>query len=172
MSISSFKRMLAVSFLSAGIVGCAGTVPTQTSIDDRASSGQYDGIWQVNVQKSAAVQYYNNWHLNCGDMRNSFNIKVVDGTLVVGDGENSQKAYVSEKGRFKMYVPLARKASASGISATTISNGDTKIILRGRLADSDSNGYITYGIAEFGYGGCTAKTKFKRLKSIPRGQSA
>jgi len=73
-----------------------------------------------------------------------------------------KKAFVSSKGVFKLVHPLNGDARASGNSSTTMANGDRKLILTGKLAPEGgaSKGHITYGVAEVGYGGCTAKTKY------------
>ena len=170
MSVRKFARICTVAVLAAGLTGCAGTVAMKTSQTDRDQTGAYDGVWQVDVQKAAGLKYVGNWQMRCGDMRQTFNITVVDGTVGVEKGDQVIKAYVSDKGRFKLFYPLDVKAKESGTSGGMMSNGDTKIILRGRLGEN-TDGYFTYGIAEVGYGGCTAKTKFKKVKSIPKGAS-
>lgn len=169
-SVRKFARICTVAVLVAGLTGCAGTVAMKTKQSDRDRTGAFDGVWQVDVQKSAGLQYVGNWQVQCGDMRQVFSITVADGTVGIKKGDGVIKAYVSDKGQFKLFYPLDTKAKASGASSTTMTNGDSKIILRGRLGDN-TDGYITYGVAEVGYSGCTAKTKFNKVKSIPKGSS-
>jgi len=45
-----------------------------------------------------------------------------------------------------------------------MANGNIRIILQGNL--KKGAGFVTHGIAEFGYDGCTAKTKMKRLADV------
>lgn len=166
MSINLQGKIRAALFLTTfsviGLTGCAsvGTV----SESNRAVSGQYDGTWLVNVQKSAGLQYVNGWNMQCGDMTNTFPVKVEDGMLYFGNSKQQIKTGVSESGRFKLIVPLGDIASASQQSSTSMANGDVKVILRGSLNQDKQNGHITFGVAEVGYGGCTAKTKFNRAK--------
>lgn len=172
MSHRHLPKLVAAVALATIVSGCAGTVARPTPESARVTSGTYDGIWQVNVMKSAGTQYVGKWNLSCDDMRTTFNINVIDGAIVLEDENKSKKTYVSDKGRFKMYFPIAHKASASQQSSTTMANGNMKIILRGRLDRAKSVGYLTYGIAELGYGGCTAKTRFKYLGESRKDQSA
>jgi len=153
---------LTVLLFSMFIVSCAGTIGPGISEENRDTTGTYDGIWTVDVKKAAGTQYYGKWIVRCGDMRQTFNMRVSDGTLALSDAADAKKAFVSSGGVFKLTVPLTGDAQASVNSATTISNGDRQLILTGTLASDggDSKGYITYGVAEFGYAGCTAKTKF------------
>jgi len=164
-----FIKIAATTALVFTLSSCAGSVAMRTSEADREQTGQFDGMWQVDVQKAAGIQYVGAWQMNCGDMRHKFNITVEDGTISAEDGKGKiKKAYVSNKGRFKLILPIRHKSSESGQSDATMSNGNMQIILRGRLSDKDSVGYITYGVAEVGYGGCTAKTKFKRMALPPK----
>lgn len=162
--ITSKSRMAMVgaTLSVVGLTGCAsvGTV----SESERDVSGRYDGVWMVEIQKAAGLQYVQGWNMNCGDMRDSIPMLVKDGMMQFDDSPNALKVGVAESGRFKMVIPLGDIASASPTSDISIANGDVKIILRGNLSDEKSKGHITYGIAEMGYGGCTAKTKFRRLE--------
>lgn len=163
-----FKKKMNVAtviLLSTVIAGCAGTLGSIKE-ENRDTTGTYDGIWKVDVQKAAGIQYVGKWNMHCGDMRQTFNIRVEDGTILFGNAENRTKGYVSAKGAFKLSHPLASKASASGSSSTTMANGSRKLILSGKLVPDGENskGFITYGIAEVGYGGCTAKTKYSFTK--------
>ena len=154
-------EIAALILLSAVITGCAGTLGSIKE-ENRDTTGIYDGIWKVDVLKAAGIQYVGKWNMHCGDMRTSFNLRVDDGTILFGNAENTTKAYVSAEGAFKLTHPLSGKASASGASSITMANGSRKLILTGRLVPDGGNskGFITYGIAEVGYGGCTAKTKY------------
>lgn len=159
MSLQTPLKLVVAVLLGASLIGCAGTVAKETSESDKNTTGDYDGEWGVEVLKAASSQQLGNWILSCGDMRRKFTVSVEDGVITVGD----KTAFVSNEGKFKMYMPIETKAEATGTSARSMSNGDMKIILRGRLSKSDSAGFLTFGIAEMGYGGCTAKTKFNYL---------
>jgi len=157
--IKTIATTLAFSYL---ISGCFGVLGTGIKEENRDTTGAYDGIWVVEVQKAASLQTYGQWDISCGDMRRTFNIRVLDGTMDLGSDDNANKTFVSSNGKFKAILPMSVDAKASGSSSTTLANGDMKLILSGTLVPSGdkSAGYITYGIAEMGYGGCTAKTKY------------
>lgn len=163
MLLSRLSKITSVLIFSVVLTGCAGSVAMSTPESARVTTGAYDGVWEVNVLKSAGLQYVSGWQLSCGDMRHTFQIEVTDGAITLDNGKTARTAYVSNSGRFKMNFPIDHEASASVNSGTTMANGDMKIILRGKLDESKSVGFLTYGIAEFGYGGCTAKTRFKYL---------
>jgi len=165
-------KIATVLLLSTFVVSCAGTMGPGVSEKNRDTTGTFDGIWTVDVQKAAGTQYYGKWHVSCGDMRRSFNMRVNDGTMTLSDAADAKKAFVSAGGVFKITLPMSDDAQASGNSSSTISNGDMQMILTGTLAASDGNskGYITYGIAEMGYAGCTAKTKFKLTNPSNKGE--
>jgi len=156
------KRKLAIVLLfSTFAASCAGTL-TGIKEENRDTTGAYDGTWKVDVQKSAGLQYQGNWRMQCGDMQRTFYVRVDDGAMTDRKGADAEKGYISSDGVFKLIQPLSSKASATGSSSTTMANGDMKLILTGKLVPGSENskGHITYGIAEFGYGGCTAKTKY------------
>jgi len=154
----------AVILLSTIVAGCVGTISGGIKEKDRDTAGTYDGYWQVHVQKAPGLQYLGNWNVSCGDMRRTFHMRVNEGAVSMRVVASAKKAFVSPGGVFKLVIPLNEDAKAAGHSDTTLANGDKQLILTGTLAPdgSESSGYITYGIAEFGYAGCTAKTKFNR----------
>lgn len=150
-------RVAAVLLISIFITSCAGIL-TEVKQENRDTASTYDGTWKVEVLKSAGSQFNGNWVLNCPDMRRTFNMRVNDGTISLGN----TSSYVSADGIFKLIHPISSEASATGSSSTTMANGDMKLILTGKLVPDGerSKGHITYGIAEIGYDGCTAKTKY------------
>lgn len=162
MLLGKFSKLTAVLTVAIVVSACAGTVLSPIEEEYRDTSGVYDGLWKVDVQKAAGTQIYGKWNMNCGDMRRTFNMRVTNGTMNFGRGKNATTVYVSADGKFKAIIPIDHVASATGTSSTTMANGTMKTIISGQLADEKSVGFITYGIAELGYGGCTAKTKFSK----------
>jgi len=160
MLLSSKLKGITALLLSIFLAGCAGSLGGVVKEENRDTTGAFDGLWKVEVQKAAGLQYHGKWNMRCGDMRRTFNMRVVDGAATVSNAKDAKKAYVSSKGAFKLIYPLTEDARASGNSSITMANGDRKLILSGKLTPDggDSKGYITFGIAEVGYGGCTAKT--------------
>lgn len=153
------QSIIAIAFISS-LAGCAGVGTVSES--DRVKSDKYDGVWIVEIQKAATLQLIQGWQMSCGDMRRSFAVLVKDGMIQLNNDGKQIKTAVAENGRFKLTIPLGDIASESGTSDIIMGNRDVKIFLRGTLKDFNANGHITYGIAELGYGGCTAKTLYKR----------
>ncbi len=169
--INRSKAVLVSAILSATLLTSCGAVPMQVKSEDRDVAGLYDGVWNVAIAKGRALQYVQNWQFTCGDMSSSFHIAVDDGTIELESSKTTVTGYVSDKGRFKIYLPIEGDASASGRSDSSINNGERKVVLRGRLGEENGVGYITYGIAEFGYAGCTSKARFKRVDPKTLGQA-
>lgn len=156
-------KLAAVVLFATLVTGCAGSsIGGGIKEKNKDTTGAYDGTWTVAVQKAPSLQYIGNWNVTCGELERTFTMEVTDATITFYNEGTPTEAYVAADGRFKMIQPLTSKAKASGTSDVSISNGDRQLILRGKLAPEESKGYITYGIAEFGYNGCTAKTKFSR----------
>ena len=160
LKLNLIYALLATTLLSA----CSGFVARQTSEQDRDTSGRFDGPWRVSVAKGAEVQHVQNWTFNCGDMTSEFDILIQDGTFNLRSNASTATSYVSKDGNFKISLPLTGKASASGRSDSSINNGERRLILSGRLGSDKPAGIITYGIADFGWSGCTSKTKFSRIQ--------
>lgn len=158
-----YKKLLSTVFVVSALTGCAGTVVIPTSEGNRDVSGKYDGAWRVNVSKGISIQHIKSWRVNCGDMSHEFDITVNDGTILLSSDVAEKRSFVSSKGRFKVYLPIGGVARSSGNSDVTLDNGSRKLVLRGRLSDAKSSGYLTVGIAELGYAGCTSKTTFERV---------
>jgi len=161
MLINQDRKLAIVLLFSTFVASCAGTLGGVKE-ENRDTTGKYDGVWSVEVQKAAGIQYVGKWNMHCGNMQNTFYVRVDDGALTDRKSADAKKAFVSSDGVFKLTQPLSNEASASGASSTTMANGDMKLILTGKLVPDGENstGRITYGIAEIGYGGCTAKTKY------------
>ena len=158
------KRKVTTSLtlcFALALSACAGTVNRTPTAADADSEGKYNGVWQVLVSKNGGRQQVANWTLRCGDMSNKFSISVNDGVLSFSNSENAPTYYVAKNGNFKVNFPIAQKAKESATSDGTMANGNVRIILQGNL--EKGTGFITHGIAELGYGGCTAKTKFNLL---------
>lgn len=145
------------------LTGCAGTVARPTPESKRDTTGQYDGKWRVTVAKGQNIQTIQNWKFTCGDMSHEFDIVVRDSNIALSSDAGNASGYVSTKGRFKIYLPLSGRAAAGGTSDSSINNGERKLVLRGTLGGNNTVGFITYGIADFGYAGCTSKANFTRL---------
>lgn len=75
------SKVAIIILLSTLLAGCAGTMGAGIKEENRDISGIYDGIWTVEVQKAAGLQYYGKWNVSCGDMRRSFNMRVNDGAM-------------------------------------------------------------------------------------------
>ncbi len=162
--IKQSKLKLFSALLFSTLLTSCGAVPKQIDSENRDTSGQYDGVWDVSVGKGRTLQYVQNWQFNCGDMSNSFQFAVRDGTIGLQSSKANVTGYVSSQGRFKMYLPIEGEASASGTSDSSINNGERRLVLQGRLGEETGEGFFTVGIAEFGYAGCTSKTQFKRVE--------
>jgi len=147
--------------LTLALSACAGTVNKTPTAADSDSEGKFNGVWEVQVSKNGGRQQVANWTLRCGDMSNRFSIQVNNGILTFSNSDKAPTYYVSKNGSFKLNFPIAQKARESATSDGTMSNGNVRIILQGNL--NKGVGFLTHGIAELGYGGCTAKTKMKRL---------
>ncbi len=162
MEFNRKMKIASVLLLSIFIASCASAFSSGVKEKNKDTTGKYDGLWTVEVQKAAGVQYVGKWHMTCGDMRQTFKTNVNNGIMNLGTDSNKTTAFVSKDGDFKLVLPLSGDAQASMGSGTAMANGDRKLILSGTLSPDGKNskGYITYGIAEVGYGGCTAKTKY------------
>lgn len=159
---STPAKVLAFVIIAQLLTACAGGVIKPTSEIDKDTTGQFDGLWAVTVSKGASLQYIQNWQFDCGDMSHQFEMTVVDGAINVESDSSEATAYVAANGSFKLQLPLDDVAEASGISDVPIANGKQQLILVGTLGDRDSTGYLTLGVAEFGYAGCTSKVNFTR----------
>lgn len=144
--------------------GCVGSMTRATEESDKDTTGKFDGLWSVQVHKSPALQFIQNWQLSCANLERKTNILVKDGKIVSLAGQNSTQAntYVSQKGVFRYVQPLADKATASGTSDVSMSDGAAKIIFSGKLSDTSGKGILTIGIAQFAYDGCKARVTFSK----------
>ena len=158
-----YKKLLSTILIASSLASCAGTVARPTLEKDRDLTGKYDGTWRVTVAKGTPLQNVQNWQLNCGDMSNEFDINVRESAITVNSGVAEKTTFVSNAGKFKLYLPINGIASETAISDSTLDNGKQQIVLRGQLSDDKSVGYFTWGIADFGYAGCTSKTTFERI---------
>ncbi len=163
MILGKFGKLSAAIALFTLLGGCAGTVVSPVKEQDKSTSGEFDGVWKVEVAKGAGTQYVDKWTLTCGDMSRVFELVVRDGVINIASGQNKQTAYVSKTGKFKVILPIAGETKESVSSSTSVANGRMQLILRGQLAEQNAVGFFTVGVAEFGYGGCTAKTRFLLL---------
>jgi hypothetical protein len=157
-SISS--TLLLVIFLS----GCMGSMTRATAESDRDATGKFDGLWNVEVHKSPALQFLQNWQMSCSNLERTTKMLIVDGKITSLSGQNSSgsNTFVSQKGIFRYVQPLAEKAKASGTSDVSMSDGSIKIIFNGKLNDKTGKGFLTVGIAQFAYDGCKSKATFTK----------
>ncbi len=154
-----FKLLCLVTIASL-LVGCSGRVLQTIDESERDTAGVYNGEWFVKVTKGAPVQRIDNWIFTCGDMSRVLKIIVEDGSVYIAEDKNKNKAYVSRDGKFKLKVRLSQMAEASAGSGSAIVDGKRTFILQGSLKDKKRKGYVTYGVAQFGNNGCTAKAHY------------
>lgn len=159
-NVRRIKTLLPICF-ALGLSACAGSVTRTPTAETADKQGIYNGIWQVQVSKHGGRQEIGSWILRCGDMSRQFNVQVLDGVIRFSDENSGPTYYVAQNGDFRANIPIAHRASESSNSDISMSNGNMRIILQGNL--DKGAGFVTHGIAEFGYDGCKAKTKMKRL---------
>ncbi len=154
------QRILAATIIGASLLlqACA-SGPVKDS--QRDTSGKFDGNYRMNVQKMAGLQYVENWNMNCGGKAYSVPVTVKKGQAIIGlsvQGKKSFPTNIDDKGRFQLTIPLNKKASASGASATTMADGRRRLIVEGNLAKG--SGSLVVGIKQFGWQGCRANVKY------------
>jgi len=157
------KNFIAAIATAILLTACT-TTGSQISAEDRDTTGRYDGVWLVSVAKGATTQHIQSWVFDCGDMTTEFQITVQDGTMNLSSNSANTTAYVSKEGKFKVFLPIVTSASSSSQSDVTLDNAKQKIVLSGNLNSAKAKGRITYGIAEFGWAGCTSTTKYSPIK--------
>lgn len=161
-------KIATILLFSTFIASCAGTSGGRVSEQHRDTTGTYDGTWKVDVQKAISVQTFGQWIMNCGDMRQSFIVYVNDGAMTFSGTADGKKAYVSSSGDFEISIPLPGNARAAANPGLTLFKEDRRLMLSGKLAPDGvkSAGYITYGIAEMLYAGCTSKTTYSLISRL------
>lgn len=161
---TSVFSILTTFVLALSLSACVGSGAKIISESDKDISGIYDGLWDVRVHKHPALQYIQNWQMSCGDMRHETNLLISNGEVVSisGSNDSDSRTYVSQSGQFSYVEGLDQKAEASGISDVSMDNGSAKLIFNGKLSETSGKGYLTIGIAQFGYDGCKAKVSFTK----------
>jgi len=146
--------------------GCASTV----GVEERDTSGRFDGLWRVDLAKGTSQQAVSNWRFTCGDMSGEFYVEIEDGQMriqMTDDPDSIHTAYVDRNGAFRLAAPTGTTTRASGTSDLSINAGENTLILDGDLTDSEGSGRYTWGVKEFGNAGCT--TRFRMVKDPAQG---
>ena len=162
----------ALTLLSAGLLqACVGGIGT-VALEDKDSTGRFDGIWQINVLEGASVQHAAEWRLNCSDMSHSFKVLVQDGVMRVwmhGPDEEPSTTYIAVDGRFRMSAPTGTKSVANS-SSPMLGNPENTMILNGTLNRTAGKGWYVWGVREFGNHGCTSRFTSENLGFPPEQQ--
>jgi len=157
-----FTRFFSIAAICTALtLQACGSAPVKDS--DRDTSGAFDGKWLMSVDKFAGLQYIENWNFTCDNPAFANDMIIKGGKVIIKPWRNSGRSYttnIDSKGRFKFELPLNSKASSSGASATTIANGNTKLIVSGNLRKS--SGSYMFGIQQFGWQGCRSKVNFTK----------
>jgi len=143
------------------IAGCASKV----GVEQRDTTGRFDGQWRVELDKGTSKQSVSNWTFTCGDMSNTFYVRVDDGQMgiqMTEDPDSIQTAYVGTDGAFRLEAPTGTVSRASGTSDATIGAGENTLILDGNLSDTEGRGRYTMGVREFGNAGCTTRFSMRK----------
>lgn len=161
MTLIQVVRIVSVMmFMVLFQIGCVANVSSQTRESDRDTSGQFDGNWLANVQKSAEKQVLpGNWVANCDGRPRQFKMRVAKGQIAFSSGDKEQRTFIDGEGQFRFDIPLNKRATSAGTSAKIDLNKRT-LIIYGNL--SKAKGRMTFGVAEFGNNGCTAIIKFAK----------
>lgn len=150
--------------LALSLLGCASPMTEQTTMEERDYSGRYDGLWGVEIHRSPGVQYLQNWQMSCANLEDETNLLIKNGKIMsVGGQDTSQtNTYISLNGKFRYIQPSSQTLRESGGSDATLDNGAVKIIFNGKLNQGKGKGFLTIGVAQFGYDGCKSKVTFTR----------
>ncbi len=151
--------VVALSFACVFFVGCASTVSSPVTDENKDTSNVFEGRWVANVQRTAGTQLMpGNWRMSCYTKPYIRRLTVANGRIALTDQRPVAFTYVNSEGQFRFEVPLTEKATESAISDLKILAGERTLILYGNL--NTGKGRITYGVAQFGNNGCTAKIEF------------
>lgn len=134
---------------------CATSVLKPVSEADKDPTGAFDGLWKVKIKKAAAVQQGpGNWRFNCGGKADETSVSVNDSVLEMQYRGQFYNTFVNDTGQFRLEVPMSELAKASGTSDSSIVAADMTLIVMGSF--EEQSGSLTWGVAEFGNGGCTS----------------
>lgn len=155
------RRCTLALLCSATITGCASTAFRPVSEENKSQSNSFDGQWMVTIQKAAGTQYGpGNWAYNCSGEPGEFPLSVQDSVIEMSFRNQLHDTYVDDAGKFRLEIPLDSKASAQGVSDSSLDRGEMTLIVTGSLAKQQ--GLLVWGIAEFANDGCKSKLTMAR----------
>ncbi len=166
--IRYYVSMIGMVFLALCFTSsCSTGLQSQVKEAERDLSGAYNGYWEGVVSNTPKVQYGpGQWKHNCADRSNEnvLGVKVKDGKMTgfLYGQSYFVKAYVNDKGEFRIENPIGNvRAKTAATSAKTINRDSITLIVRGSL--DDKTAALTFGIEELGNNGCTSSVKMVRI---------
>ena len=160
--LTGFAKWAAGAMLALGVLtttACVSNVSSQVKEENRDTTGNFDGNWTAEVQKSAGQQLMpGNWIANCNPDPWKFNLNVNKGVAKTNIRFADKTTFVGGNGDFRFDIPLQSKAEAKAGSGRELGLTDRTMIVYGNLRKAQ--GRVTFGVAEFGNSGCTAVIKF------------
>ena len=152
--------------LSGTLSACAGTVLRPVSESNRNTSGAYDGVWNAKTVVTRSPQTFGNgaWRSNCSDPKLDFDFQIVDAEVTLEYNDSSHKAFVDDKGRFRITLPTGQSATAS-TSSTRDLNSEYNYVLEGVLGERPAKGRYTVEIAAVG-DGCKSSVDYKKVSGL------
>ncbi len=138
---------------------CVSNISSQVKESDKDTSGVHDGVWLVQVKKSAGRQYMpGNWVVNCDGSPREFSFNVKNGIAQIRHYGKLKTTYVAKDGDFRFELPIS-DSNRVGKDGQLALKGRS-LVFYGNLANT--KGRYTLAYDEFGGSGCTAVTEFVR----------
>lgn len=134
---------------------CVSNISSQVKEAEKDASGAFDGVWTVQVKRSAMQQHMpGNWIANCNGKPTKFAVRVKNGIASVRHGGKVEETFVAGNGNFRFHIPLKQKAKSSTGSDLEMTLTGINRIIYGNF--EKTKGIYTFGYEDFGNSGCTA----------------
>lgn len=140
---------------------CASINPTSVADEDRDSSGQFDGRWNLIEQQLRSTQPVTGELFTCNFREQKTYLYVSDGIGRLSKGNSKGTGNIGKDGRFRIVIPTERFFTSS----TGIKEEGQRIsyIYQGKLALSGtSKGLFTIGKKALNNNGCSTRIVIER----------